>query len=110
VCPNFEDGACNAPITDCNGIVACLTCVDQAAVDQAIALYYGSPPADEFGTTLYGSPSRAFLVRPPGLLDPVPATNSSTDLRLVNPAPRRRCERGSTTPRSRRHRGCRRRR
>jgi hypothetical protein len=50
VCPNFENGACNAPITDCNGIVTCLTCVDEAAVDQAIALYYGSLSADEFGT------------------------------------------------------------
>ena len=49
-CPNFENGACNAPITDCNGIVTCLTCVDEAAVDQAIDLYYGSLASDEFGT------------------------------------------------------------
>ena len=41
-CPNFEHGSCGAAITNCNGINDCVTCVDRAAVDQAINLYYGS--------------------------------------------------------------------
>jgi hypothetical protein len=41
-CPNFEGGTCNNPISNCDGVSNCLVCVDDAAVDQGIALYYGS--------------------------------------------------------------------
>jgi hypothetical protein len=40
-CPNFEHGSCANAVTDCNGVSDCLVCVDEAAVDQAIGLYYG---------------------------------------------------------------------
>src|SRR6185369_14383381 len=41
-CPNFESGSCNNAIsaTNCSGISTCLLCIDDAAVDQAIGLYY----------------------------------------------------------------------
>jgi len=39
-CPNFEGGACNNAITNCDGVSNCLLCVDEAAVDQGIDLYY----------------------------------------------------------------------
>ncbi len=44
-CPNFESNAspdCSAAIADCSDIAACIACVGEAAVDQAVALYYGS--------------------------------------------------------------------
>jgi hypothetical protein len=44
-CPNFEGNAdpdCSAALVDCSDIAACIGCVGEAAVDQAIALYYGS--------------------------------------------------------------------
>jgi hypothetical protein len=47
-CPNFESGSCNNAITSCDGINTCLLCVDEAAVDQAIDLYYGNL---DLGTT-----------------------------------------------------------
>ncbi len=43
VCANFESGSCSNTIANCDGVSDCLLCVDGAAVDQAIALYY-----DEF--------------------------------------------------------------
>jgi len=46
-CPNFEGGSCSGPIADCSGIVDCITCVDEAAVDQAISLYYGTQSTEE---------------------------------------------------------------
>ena len=51
-CPNFESNAdpdCSAAITDCGDIAACIGCVGEAAVDQAIALYYGEPAAERAG-------------------------------------------------------------
>ncbi len=39
-CPNFEKGDCDQDITDCGDIVGCLTCIDEAASDQAMRLYY----------------------------------------------------------------------
>lgn len=39
-CPNFEGGSCNNAIADCDGVSNCLLCVDEAAVDQGIGLYY----------------------------------------------------------------------
>jgi hypothetical protein len=48
VCPDFEGLGCTDPIGNCNDISTCLYCVNEAAVDQAINLYYGalnpSPP------------------------------------------------------------------
>jgi hypothetical protein len=41
-CPNFESGTCNNAIANCSGISTCLGCVGEAAVDQAISLYYGN--------------------------------------------------------------------
>lgn len=41
-CPNFEGGSCNNAINDCEDISNCLLCVDEAAVDQGIDLYYAS--------------------------------------------------------------------
>lgn len=39
-CPNFERGPCDFAIDDCGGIASCLTCIGNAAVDQAVDLYY----------------------------------------------------------------------
>lgn len=46
-CPNFENGACTQAIGDCGDIVSCLECIDESAVDQAIALYFGSLVASD---------------------------------------------------------------
>ncbi len=42
-CPNFENGTCTNAIgtDDCTGIADCLQCIGEAAVDQAIARYFG---------------------------------------------------------------------
>jgi len=42
LCPDFESKGCIDSIgtTDCTGIASCLRCIDDAAVDQAIALSY----------------------------------------------------------------------
>ena len=40
-CPDFEGHGCTGAISDCSGIVSCLTCVDDAATNQAMALYFG---------------------------------------------------------------------
>jgi len=39
-CPNFAGGACTNEITDCVGVVTCVTCVGETAVDQAISLVF----------------------------------------------------------------------
>jgi hypothetical protein len=49
-CPNFENGSCNGPINDCGDIAACIACIDEAAVDQAIDLYYGDLDESQFGS------------------------------------------------------------
>ena len=41
VCPDFEDKGCANAIADCSDIAECLACTGEAAVDQAIDLYYG---------------------------------------------------------------------
>src|SRR4051794_35199796 len=41
-CPNFETAGCTNAISNCTGVGDCLACVDEAAVDQAISLYYGA--------------------------------------------------------------------
>ena len=48
-CPDFEDNQCLNPINDCDDIVTCLECLDNAAVDEAIDLYYGSLQQGSFG-------------------------------------------------------------
>src|SRR5262249_53548511 len=42
VCPNFESGACANAIAGCGDVAECLLCIDGAAVDQAVALYFGA--------------------------------------------------------------------
>jgi hypothetical protein len=39
-CPNFESGACTNSISHCGDVATCPACVGNAAVDQAIGLYY----------------------------------------------------------------------
>ncbi|HEY2386981.1 MAG TPA: hypothetical protein VGK30_08475 [Candidatus Binatia bacterium] len=46
-CPNFASGGCANAIADCNDIPTCIECVDEAAVDQALALSYAAlAPSD----------------------------------------------------------------
>ena len=54
-CPNFESNAdpdCSAAIVDCGDIAACIACVGEAAVDQAIDLYYASLVPSPSGSAL----------------------------------------------------------
>jgi hypothetical protein len=51
VCPNFENGGCTNTITHCGDVADCLLCIGEAAVDQAISLYFdafvpSSPSSD----------------------------------------------------------------
>jgi len=39
-CPDFEGTGCVNPIDDCDGIAQCVFCIDDAAVNQAVALSY----------------------------------------------------------------------
>ena len=39
-CVNFENGSCTNVIADCGDIATCLQCIGEAAVDQALWLYY----------------------------------------------------------------------
>ena len=39
-CPNFEVGSCSNAIESCSDIATCLECIDDQAVDEAIALAY----------------------------------------------------------------------
>ncbi len=39
-CPNFEAGSCANAIAHCGDIATCLRCINDAAVEQAIDLYY----------------------------------------------------------------------
>ena len=49
-CPKLENGACNMAVNNCADIGACLLCIDEAAVDQAMTLYYGALDSMQFGT------------------------------------------------------------
>jgi hypothetical protein len=49
-CPNFEGGTCTNAISNCDDISDCLLCIGEAAVDQAISLYYDDLETGEFGT------------------------------------------------------------
>lgn len=54
-CPNLEgnpDPDCSAALTDCGDIAACIGCIGEAAVDQAIALYYDSLAPSSAGSLL----------------------------------------------------------
>jgi hypothetical protein len=44
-CPNFE-GACGGAIVDLTGVEDCVFCINDAAVEQAIALYYAALTPD----------------------------------------------------------------
>ena len=46
-CPNLENGICSGAIGDCSDVAACLECLADTAVDQAVALAYDDfVPAD----------------------------------------------------------------
>ncbi len=65
-CPNFERGGCGDDIADCGGIASCLTCLDDAAVDQAMGLYYDAlalPSSDALNKcqVAIGKATTAFL-------------------------------------------------
>jgi hypothetical protein len=49
-CPNIESGSCTNAISDCDDVSDCLFCVGEAAVDQAITLFYDDLNDSEFGT------------------------------------------------------------
>ena len=49
-CPDFESSGCTNAIADCTDITTCLECIDNAAVDQAIDLYYAAFDSGQFGT------------------------------------------------------------
>jgi len=49
-CRNFESGSCANPIGHCGDVADCLVCVGDAAVDQAIGLYYDALAASADGT------------------------------------------------------------
>ncbi|MEO6030254.1 MAG: hypothetical protein ABIR79_25575 [Candidatus Binatia bacterium] len=51
-CPNFEQAGCTNPIVGCDDIATCLLCVNDAAIDQAVTLYYGSHTASTPGSPL----------------------------------------------------------
>ena len=62
-CPNFENGGCNGAVTQCDQIVTCVSCIDEAAVDQAIDLYYDAFTANPSTAVRKCQPSHA-LGRP----------------------------------------------
>jgi hypothetical protein len=45
-CPDFQGNGCTNAVTDCTGIVTCLTCVDAAAVATSLALAYDALALD----------------------------------------------------------------
>jgi hypothetical protein len=51
-CPGLETAVCSNPISDCNGVVDCLECVGEAAVDQAVGLSYDALLPSSPGSTL----------------------------------------------------------
>lgn len=40
-CPDLESSGCSMAINDCDDVSACLECIENKAVDQAVGLYYG---------------------------------------------------------------------
>jgi len=42
ICPDVEGGSCANIITDCGDVAACVSCIGEVAIDQAIALPYDS--------------------------------------------------------------------
>lgn len=69
-CPNLENGGCQNAIADCNDIVDCLSCVGEAAVDQAMDLSYDgltpSAPGSALSrcqTTIGRSLARYFMAK-----------------------------------------------
>lgn len=49
-CPDLDGAGCTMPIATCTDVASCLACVDAAAVDRAIALYYGAFDRNAFRT------------------------------------------------------------
>jgi hypothetical protein len=41
MCPNFENGSCTNSIVHCRHISDCLLCINDAAIDHLVALFYG---------------------------------------------------------------------
>ncbi len=39
-CPNLAGGNCTNTLADCGDVATCILCIDEAAADQAVALYY----------------------------------------------------------------------
>ncbi len=74
VCPNFENGSCTNAIATCNDISDCLLCIGEAAVDQAISLYYDaftpSAPSSQLNRCQreIGRSTTAFLRKKSGAL------------------------------------------
>ncbi len=66
-CPDFESTGCTNAVTDCAGIATCLQCVQNAAVDQAMTLYFDDLVASMPGTDVnkcqqsIGKESQKFL-------------------------------------------------
>ncbi len=46
-CPNFSNDGCNGALANCADISTCVSCIGEEAVDQAIALAYGSLVASD---------------------------------------------------------------
>jgi hypothetical protein len=51
-CPDFEGKGCTNAIATCDDVATCLLCVNDAAIDQAVDLYYGSQNPSTPGTDL----------------------------------------------------------
>jgi hypothetical protein len=49
-CPDFEGTGCTGAVTNCSGVASCLECIENAAVDQAMTLYF-----DDLAATTPGS-------------------------------------------------------
>lgn len=66
-CPDFESNGCTAAITDCSGITTCLQCLGDAAINQAMDLYFDDLVASTPGSDVnrcqqaIGKESQKFL-------------------------------------------------
>lgn len=45
-CPGISGGTCTNVIADCADVAACVTCIGESTIDQAMNGYYGAPIAD----------------------------------------------------------------
>ncbi len=51
-CPDFEGLGCTNSIAGCDDVATCLLCINDKAIDQAIALYYGQQNPSTPGSSL----------------------------------------------------------